>query len=949
MKKLLIAIFLINSILSFSQGEANNWFFGINAGIDFNGGTTTSVSGSMRTTEGCASFSDKNGDLLFYTDGRTVWDKNHDFMPNGLGTLKGHSSSTQSAIIVPHPGNENLYLIFTVGANVNDDGEFGLHCYTVDMTKGSFGDVVVGSKISLSGALSEYWTEKVTSVKGKECNTYWVISLVDNTFYSYKIDLTGLNTTPIKSQVSYQSLDRRGYLKVSPDGKKIASATFTQYYDREANQNVIGPGKLHLYDFNDSTGEVSSNGIELIENPRSYGAPYGVEFSPNSTKLYTATFDGQTNRLFQYDLENADIGVSRYLVKSQIGYRGGLQLAPNGKIYAAVPESYNIGTRYLNAINEPDELNDNCDFESNAIDLGNNLAMQGLPPFISSLLLPIEIIDEATNQNITNQTLKLCVGSDYNFNTESLSGNAVYTWKYNDEIMIGENSSNLSFSNIQLNETGFYEVNVKIVDDCGIPKTYIGSFNIEVYDPPSTINTVIYDQCDIDEDPTDRTTNFNLDSKIPEIINGEQNLKVVFFETENDLNINNSITNSLDYQAKNLTEIIIKLTNEESGCFVIGKMILNVYPTSLDKYNDIYTCEIDLSENDPAATKSIGSGDGTFDFEIIRQSIHSIFSNDPSLEIEFYRNTNDSQLQNNKISGVNIFSNMEIFVRVSNKETKNCLSSGKFNLVINEIRIPNGDENPVYLCVNNPRDNPQPFTKELVAGNNSPNETYQWHLNNNAILNATNSSYFASEGGIYRIEVTRMYENSLTDSSDNSICKGFNTYIVEESNIAVISQNDISIVDDSSNNSITISNSKLGLGDYEFALNEPNGFYQDEPYFDNIEPGIHTVFVRDKFKCGTASIEVSVLGFPKFFTPNYDGSNDFWKVSGVSSDYYSKATVNIFDRYGKFLAQLELNDQGWNGIYNGELLPATDYWFSVELIDNKGIIRNRKGHFSLIR
>ncbi|WP_456376739.1 T9SS type B sorting domain-containing protein, partial [Lutibacter sp.] len=91
------------------------------------------------------------------------------------------------------------------------------------------------------------------------------------------------------------------------------------------------------------------------------------------------------------------------------------------------------------------------------------------------------------------------------------------------------------------------------------------------------------------------------------------------------------------------------------------------------------------------------------------------------------------------------------------------------------------------------------------------------------------------------------------------------------------------------------------------------------------------------------------IGFPKFFTPNNDGYNDTWKVLGVNQNFYTTSLIYIFDRFGKVVAQINLKDEGWDGLFNGEHLPATDYWFTVELIDNKGNTRTRKGHFSLIR
>jgi hypothetical protein len=224
MKKLLFLFLLLISSTIFSQGEANFWYFGKNAGINFNSGNPVPITGKLNTNEGCSSFSDKNGNLLFYSDGITVWDKNSNVMPNGKN-LKGDPSSTQSAIIVPHPGKNNIYYLFTVGANNYDmDGNLisateGLQCYTIDMTaNGGLGDVI-GAPIDLSNGQNANLTEKINSVKGANCNSYWVISLVNNTFVTYKIDSTGLISTPIISTVNNYSQDPRGYLKVSPSGK----------------------------------------------------------------------------------------------------------------------------------------------------------------------------------------------------------------------------------------------------------------------------------------------------------------------------------------------------------------------------------------------------------------------------------------------------------------------------------------------------------------------------------------------------------------------------------------------------------------------------------------------------------------------------------------------------------------------------------------------------------
>lgn len=120
MKKNVALLLLFISCFAFSQQEASVWYFGANAGLKFNpdGSVTPLGNGQINTNEGCSTIADFNGNLLFYTDGRTVWDRNHVIMPHGnyfAGTgLYGDPSSTQSGIIVPKPGNANVYYIFTV-------------------------------------------------------------------------------------------------------------------------------------------------------------------------------------------------------------------------------------------------------------------------------------------------------------------------------------------------------------------------------------------------------------------------------------------------------------------------------------------------------------------------------------------------------------------------------------------------------------------------------------------------------------------------------------------------------------------------------------------------------------------------------------------------------------------------------------------------------------------
>ena len=128
-------------------------------------------------------------------------------------------------------------------------------------------------------------------------------------------------------------------------------------------------------------------------------------------------------------------------------------------------------------------------------------------------------------------------------------------------------------------------------------------------------------------------------------------------------------------------------------------------------------------------------------------------------------------------------------------------------------------------------------------------------------------------------------------------CSKVRKITVLPSNIATFTN--IEVIDASENNSITVFVS--GEGEYHFAIDNINGPYQDNNAFENVRPGFHTVFVRDKNDCGIVDKLVSVIGFPKFFTPNQDGFNDTWQVYGVSSQFQPKSVIYIFDRYGKLL------------------------------------------------
>ncbi|MDG1529544.1 MAG: T9SS type B sorting domain-containing protein, partial [Polaribacter sp.] len=194
------------------------------------------------------------------------------------------------------------------------------------------------------------------------------------------------------------------------------------------------------------------------------------------------------------------------------------------------------------------------------------------------------------------------------------------------------------------------------------------------------------------------------------------------------------------------------------------------------------------------------------------------------------------------------------------------------------------------------------------------------------------------------------------DVTDDSSCTGYNTFTVLESNKALIVSTELT--DDQDNpeaNILTIVTS--GIGDYEYALNSTRladftkGTDNFSFTFNQVKPGINTVYIRNVNGCGIASSQkLSFLFFQRHFSPNNDGVRDTWRILGTNNTFYKSARVEIFDRFGKVVALITDKDgNGWDGTYNGSKLPSNDYWFNAVLEDINGNIRKETGNFSLLR
>ena len=357
-----------------AQKEANIWYFGENAALDFNSGTPLALSNSdMNTVEGCASISDTFGNLLFYTNGVYVWNKLNVKMPNGFG-LMGNESSSQSSIIIPGPDQKNIYYIFTVDAEENN-GSNGLRYSVVDLSLlGGLGDITTKNTLLFSPA-----SEKLTAVRHANNKDVWVIAHQYKTmaFYAYLVIASGVSTTPKISNTGSIYLgsidiwnDNTGCLKVSPNGKRLAST-------------LTGNSSFEVFDFNNSNGSI----YNPITFPSNYAYSYGIEFSADSKKLYCSTALNP-NSICQVNLDAGsptDIKNSAIIIGSSISkIIGSLQLGPDKKIYVSRSNAFPIGEKYLGVINNPEILGSGCNYIDDGVFLAGKDSQWGLPNFIQS-------------------------------------------------------------------------------------------------------------------------------------------------------------------------------------------------------------------------------------------------------------------------------------------------------------------------------------------------------------------------------------------------------------------------------------------------------------------------------------------------------------------------------------------------------------------------------------
>jgi gliding motility-associated-like protein len=663
--KSIFILFLIYSSVAFSQKESANWYFGANAGLTFNSGSPVPLLDSaMNAPEGTATISDKNGNLLFYTNGVQVYTRNHTQMPNGNGLL-GTGTPSQATLIVPKPGDTNIYYIFTVSGQ-ESRGREGLNYYEVNMAlNGGLGDVTLMNGKALNASpvtppLTTPVSEKLTAVSHFDGKQIWVLchsASNNNNFLAFRVSETGVSQTPVVSSVGYTisynvdnnnfGLDHNGvgYLKLSPDGKKLASATILSYANSAPSLLKSG---LELFDFNSATGVVSNPKVlNQLNN-------YSTEFSPNSKVLYsTSSVGSNADRVYQYDLATNDetaIKNSQLLIGSQTG-TSALQLAIDGKIYVA----NNGFPGGLHVINSPNTLGAMSDFRARAASIGGKTSFLGLPQFIASLF----------QEKIAYEGV--CFNSPTTLSIVPYTNVQSATWNFADPDSGTANTSTDINPVHTFTKAGTYNVSVTFVTATGT--------NIQI------TSEVIINALPVANKPQDLTIctlqtaiNFDLSTQTSTILGAQPStdFTVTYHATQTDAN---NATNAISTPGAYLSSgqiIYARVTNNQSGCFstVTFNLIVSSFP-SVTQIGPISVCDTDVA-------------DGLTSIDLKEQE-SALLNGQTGITVTYYTSEADSKAGTNAVPDATAFKNtvnpQVVYVALSNAAGCDSYSSFQINVL----------------------------------------------------------------------------------------------------------------------------------------------------------------------------------------------------------------------------------------------------------------------------
>ena len=895
-------IFFILAFLPFcvlGQKQGNIWYFGNNAGLDFNSGTPAPLlDGQLYTYEGCATIADAEGNLLFYTDGISVWNKDHQFMPNGRGLL-GNSSSTQSGVIIPFPNNPDLYYIFTVDEKA---GPKGLHYSLVDMTlDGGLGDIT-----SKNISLLPNSTEKITAVHHKNKKDIWVIAHAWNSdaFYVWLVNETGISTMPnifnVGSTHSGSSSNSIGYLKASPDGSKIALAVY-------ASAKFI-----EVFDFDNTTGRI----VHSMKFD-GFGAtgPYGVEFSPNSQLLYISEGDGET-KLYQYNLSLNEItAIKNSRVEISVDQNfGALQLASDEKIYLARDK-----VAYLGVINAPNEVGDACNFNLDGIYLGGRRSRMGLPTFIQSyFLLPnFSYVDT-------------CFLATTQFFSEIDDPEATITWDFGDPDSGEQNVSSALNPTHTFSSPGIYKVTLTAtVGEVAASK----SKEINIVALPDIQLGVDAALCEgealtLDISHLSGTYHWQDGSTASSVTITEPG--IYWVEADNGIcTARDSIVVSYDMLPS------LALGNDTTLC--TGDTLLLQAPANMDNYQ---------WQNGSTAPSLTVEQAGTYSVEVtsgackVSDAIDVTYRPNPSLDLGPDRRIcKDETLL---LDASDEYADSYLWEDGSTNPERNVNAAGVYRVTIDNLCHTQSFTDSVTIKSMAPK-----VTDTLLCGAGSATlqvqgeaAMYQWYAT--ATGPDTDILHESADGTFITppLDTTTPFWVSAVDGQ------------CESERVKAIVFVDLTSAQAGNDTTIHLGESLplQASGGNTYQWSPSQWLSHDEvanPIATPLEDITYTVTVTSHTGCVFEDdVTINVLDellIPNTFTPNGDGINDTWIITYIEN--YENNQVLIFDRTGRQLMAFDNYQQSWDGTIHGNPLPGDTYFYIIR----RGDYPPLKGSITIIR
>ncbi|MFK8059833.1 MAG: T9SS type B sorting domain-containing protein [Polaribacter sp.] len=919
MKKItafLILLFLfVNN--SFSQRETENWYFGNNTSINFLNKEPTVINDSkILAARGTSSISDKNGNLLFYTDGVSVYNSSH-IKISGKG-LESDFVTSQNVIIIPKPNSSSIFYIFTIKSEVIDDGggpaigknsnskksaNFipGLYYSTLDMSANSNRGEITERNILILQNVSE----KITAVHHKNGKDIWLAThksddndIFFDDFYTILVNDSGVQT-PKKSDFGQKFIfDRKGYMKFSPNGEFLSMAS-----------NTSG-GWVFKFD--------NENGV--INQPRRLGfatgvgdivRPYGVEFSIDSNKLYfTSKKDDQVDiRLYQFDMSRVFQNNTTSQLFTIVSFRneskvGALQLAKNGKIYGAVNsgEEFNDSEPFLSVINNP-KLNSEreINFQERSINIPGGATRLGLPNFVQSYF----------RTRILNETG--CVNTDELFTIDSYTTIQSAVWDFGDG-----NTSNQVSPTHQFTAPGKYLVKATIT---------LNNFpldveqEIEIFPLPILKANEKIIQCDSGTGDN----RFNLTEIEAKIVSKPEDYLFFYFENENIAKIGFPAISDFDnYKNKSNVQTLYTRVINKNGCLDIVPFTIELATVGIGAIKEMFSCGIINS----ATNKS----EGIFNLADKRAQIKSEFGLDNTITISFYNSFNNAQTKREELPDSFESSSTKIYVRADT--ALGCGGIESFDATVNNQPEITTILDTYTICYN-----PSVHTS-ITLNADASNNRFEWKNSTNTTI-STNQNFTLTEIGNFSLTVYKI-ENGI----ECSFKKDFTVINPEAPTFGTILVN----TEDEENNIVEVSIN--GNSTYEFSLDNINFSGNGTSYtFTNVSPGLRTIYVRDINNCEIPiQTNASVLGFRKYFTPNGDDDNDYWNINGLDSALYKSINIKIFNRFGRVIGAINsFSSKGWDGAFKGKPQQANNYWFTAEILDINDNLIKETGYFSLIR